>query len=187
MSDVLVVCTANQCRSPMAEAFLAREFEAADVAATVASAGVDATDGRPVVPGVTRALRRSDVGVDDHVSRRLTRELVDDAALIVTMERAHVREVTLLASDAWPRTFTLKELVRRGEAVGPRGAGEGADEWLVRVHRGRRPQDLVGSNPADDIEDPMGGAPADYERTAEELDALVRRLVDLVAPPGVSA
>jgi protein-tyrosine phosphatase len=182
MSDILVVCTANQCRSPMAQVMLERQLVAAGLDVEVGSAGVDAVDGRAVVTGVARAIRRSGLDLDAHASRRLSAALVDDAALVLTMERSHVREVAILSKDAWPRTFTLKELVRRGEAAGPRVPGESAEQWIARVHQGRRIQDLVGSDPADDVRDPTGGAPADFERTAEELDDLVRRLVALLAP-----
>lgn len=182
MSDILVVCTANQCRSPMVQAMLEQRLAATGLEVEVGSAGVDAVEGRPVVTGVTRAVRRSGLDLDAHASRLLTAALIDDAALVLAMERAHVREVAILSKDAWPRTFTLKELVRRGEAAGPRVAGEGAEQWIARVHQGRRIQDLVGSDPADDVRDPTGGAPADFERTVEELDDLVRRLVALLAP-----
>ena len=46
MTDVLALCAANMCRSPMAAALLARELAARDAAVTVGSAGLLA-DGEP--------------------------------------------------------------------------------------------------------------------------------------------
>lgn len=52
---LLVVCTANICRSPMAERFLRRDAATRGVDATVASAGM-LTNGEPASSGATEAL-----------------------------------------------------------------------------------------------------------------------------------
>ncbi|HET9442384.1 MAG TPA: hypothetical protein VFO65_03615, partial [Acidimicrobiales bacterium] len=77
---------------------------------------------------------------------------------------------------------TLKELVRRGEAVGARSAGQPLAEWLAKAHAGRAKPDLLGESPDDDVDDPIGGPRWRYERTAGELEALVDRLVALLFP-----
>ncbi|HVW34080.1 MAG TPA: hypothetical protein VHL53_16205, partial [Acidimicrobiia bacterium] len=98
------------------------------------------------------------------------------------MGRSHVREAVALAGPGvLPRAFTLKELVRRGEARGGRGPDEPLGDWLARLAAGRRPADLLGENPADDVADPVGGPKKDYERTAAELDDLATRLARLLA------
>src|SRR5205085_4940202 len=95
------------------------------------------------------------------------------------LERAHVREVVVLVPAAWPRAFTLKELVRRGEALGHRCPRESLGAWLARAHAGRSHHDLVGSSISDDVADPYGLSDAAYEETAAEIDNLVARLVAL--------
>jgi hypothetical protein len=82
----------------------------------------------------------------------------------------------------WPRAFTLKELVRRGEAIGPRGAGEPLEAWLAAAGEGRRRADLVGDDPLDDVADPVGGPERLYAATADELQDLVTRLADVAFP-----
>ena len=82
----------------------------------------------------------------------------------------------------WPRAFTLKELVRRGEMIGPRAPGESIEAWLARAHSGRNRADLLGSSSEDDVEDPIGLSRSAYEKTADELADLVDRLVDLLWP-----
>lgn len=180
MSDILLVCQANQCRSPMAEAFMRRHLADAGVAAGVSSAGLG-DSGQPAAFGAVRALRRRGLDLRNHQSRRVDPAMVGDASLVVGLERRHVREIVVMAPDAWPRTFTLKELVRRGALTGPRRRGESAEEWIERVHAGRQRDELIGADERDDVEDPMGASAADYERTADELDALLVRLVDLLA------
>jgi protein-tyrosine phosphatase len=118
-----------------------------------------------------------------HRSRAFTAAHLDGADLVIAMARRHVREAVLASPDAWPRTFTLKELVRRGEACGPRRPGQSLAAWLARVHQGRRTNDLLGDDPCDDVEDPIGRHDHVYEATAAELDDLIGRLVELAFAP----
>ena len=95
------------------------------------------------------------------------------------MAREHVRHAVVTAPDTWPRAFTLKELVRRGEEIGPAKPGEPLADWLARVHEGRERAALLGESPVDDVADPMGGPPQAYADTAALLDELMGRLVGL--------
>ena len=80
---------------------------------------------------------------------------------------------------AWPRSFTIRELVRRGDQAGRRPPGEDLAGWLARVHAGRSRQDLLGDSAEDDIADPIGGPLSGYQRTAEELRRLAVALAHL--------
>jgi hypothetical protein len=88
-----------------------------------------------------------------------------------------------MVPEAFPKVFTLKELVRRGEAVGPRGAGESLADWLARAHAGRTSADLMGNSGADDVPDPIGLPRSAYDRMVAELDDQLDRLVALVWAP----
>ena len=86
------------------------------------------------------------------------------------------------SSGTFPRTFTLKELVRRGERCGPRRTAQPLDEWLAEVADGRTTSELLGDDPGDDVADPIGMPDAEFERTAVELEGLIERLVGLLCP-----
>jgi hypothetical protein len=88
----------------------------------------------------------------------------------------------VLGDALLPRTFTLKELVRRGEAIGPRHNDESVESWLARAGAERRAMDLFGESASDDVADPYLGPPRVYEACIAELDDLVRRLVGLIWP-----
>jgi protein-tyrosine phosphatase len=177
-SEILVVCHANVCRSPMAAVMLSQRLSSLGVDATVTSAGLLHTGEPAAALGIEVMATRS-LELADHRSTLLQRALVDNADLIVAMERAQLREAVLLSPAVWPRCFTLKELARRAELVGPRGENEPLRDWLARVHQGREKSMLLGRDAADDLADPYGGSRADFERTASELEALLDRVTML--------
>jgi hypothetical protein len=91
-----------------------------------------------------------------------------------------VREAVLLSPGCWSRTFTLKDLVRRGEEAGPRRPDQPLAAWLAHLHAGRTRADLLGASVDDDVADPIGRKRGVYEGTATELDDLTARLAKLV-------
>ncbi len=173
-----MLCTGNICRSPMAEAFLRHRLEEIGVEARVHSAGLLDSGRRATDEGVAVL---ADLGLDtsEHRSRRITAQMVQDADLVLCMAREHLREAVLLVPEAWPRSFTLKELVRRAEQTGPRPGEEPFDEWLGKLHAGRTRTALLGSSGDDDVADPIGGSWSVYKTTAAEIHGLVDRLVRL--------
>jgi protein-tyrosine-phosphatase len=146
---------------------------------TVASAGL-LEGGRPVTAEVIKVMTPFGVDMTSHRSTRLTETAIEGADLILGMERRHGREVALLVPSAWPRTFTLKDLVRRGEGVGPRTAGQPLARWLEAVGQGRERSALTGRESEDEVADPIGGRIGQYRATVAELSDLVDRLVRLL-------
>ena len=147
----------------------------------VGSAGLRLVGERASAHGVDVLADRG-IDISAHRSRILDRELLETADVAIAMSREHLREAVLALPDIWPRAFTLKELVRRGAAIGIRAPGESIDAWLSRAHAGRQRADLLGQSPDDDVDDPVGLGRGAFERTANELTDLVDRLVDLLWP-----
>jgi protein-tyrosine-phosphatase len=146
---------------------------------TVASAGL-LEGGRPVSPEVVTTLLPFGIDLSGHRSTQLTAAALEGADLILGLERRHAREAILLVPSAWPRTFTLKDLVRRGETLGPRPAHQPLGTWLAAVGDGRERTDLIGRSPEDDVADPLGGDLAAYRAAAAEIADLVQRLTRLL-------
>ncbi len=166
----------------MAQVLLQHRLDALGVGARVRSAG-ELRGGVAASPGSVRAMAARGLDLGDHRSRTINGDEVGAADLVIGMARRHVREAVLASPEAWPRAFTLKELVRRAEGTGPRPPDQPLSAWLDLVGLGRRPVDLLGDDPADDVEDPIGRADDLYEATAAELAELVERLADLAFPP----
>jgi protein-tyrosine-phosphatase len=118
---VLMVCTGNMCRSPLAEAILRAELErrGAD-GIEVSSAGTGAWEGNPASDSALLVGLENNLDLSGHRARHLSRELVDQADLILTMSRAHTQRVERLGGD--DRVFLL------GEYAGMRGSKAEVDD-----------------------------------------------------------
>lgn len=162
----------------MAKALLRARMAAESCELRVASAGFLEPGLEPPVE-VVDALSNKGVDLAGHRSRQVSAELVRAADLVVTMTRQHLIEVITTAPDAWEHCFTLVELVQRAESAGPRQSGEDVDTWVRRLHGWRTRASLLSLSLADDVADPMGGRPVDFERLADHLEDLIDRLVVL--------
>ena len=178
--NVLVVCSANICRSRIAEVRLRKELAERSVPASVSSAGTLAGR-REVPPQVKELLGKTDARLSEP-GRQVELGDLEEADLVICLAREHLRELVVLSPGCWEKTATLCELVRRGSAVGPRTVWEEPSEWLRRVLRGREMRSMVGESPVDDIADPYGGSLADYRRADREITGLVHQLADLIWP-----
>lgn len=89
MASVLLVCTANICRSPMAEAIFKAKL--GDVFKTIVSAGVHADPrGGPVDARAAAALARHNYSLERRWrSRRVEPERLGDYDLVLVMEAEH--------------------------------------------------------------------------------------------------
>jgi low molecular weight protein-tyrosine phosphatase len=181
VAHVLVICTGNICRSPMAEGFLRSAFEhrLGAAAPTVDSAGTLGWEGSPAQAESIVAAREREVDIESHVARRVTPALIERADLVLTMAGEHRDEVVGAVPEATGRAFTLKELVRLVQALPP-PAATSSDSLAARVaeadslRRGGFP-----GNPRDeDIADPLGQPQDTYRAVAWELDDWIHRLAD---------
>ncbi len=163
----------------MAEGLLRAHLHRVGIHAQVGSAGLF-PGGSSAAPDAVGLMTERGVDITRHVSCQITADIARSANLIVGMSRQHVREACVSYGALLQRAFTLKELVRRGEDIGPRRQDETLYTWLGRVGAGRRPSDLVGDSPNDDIADPIGKPRPFYEQTADELDDLITRFLNLV-------
>jgi protein-tyrosine phosphatase len=174
MTRVLFVCMANQCRSPLAEAIARQEFGGGGV--EFASAGLMA-GGAHVPPVGIRVADELEIDLKDHVSRQVDAGIIASADLVLTMERKHARALVAADPGLWPRVFTLKQFSRWAE-----GRSAPTDEdfraWLER-EAGVRPRgELLGSDAADDIDDPVNSPARAWRRLATELREHIRIVLD---------
>jgi len=175
---ILVLCTANVCRSAMAAPLLARRLAALGVTTPVRSAGMTRR-GDPPHPEVISVMASYGIETAAHRSRVACAADLALATVVLAMSRENLRYAVTTAPAAWPRAFTLKELIRRGEQIGPRPPDEPFSGWLARAHAGRERMALLGDSAEDDVADPAGGPRRAYADTARLLERLVTRLAEL--------
>ena len=113
---ILLVCTGNTCRSPMAEA-LCRKLIAdklgcpiqaiGDHGVMVASAGIAAMLGNRPSPEAVTVMAEEGLNLSDHESQPLTGQLVRQADIIWAMTRSHRQTIVAQWPEAAPRTWVL--------------------------------------------------------------------------------
>jgi protein-tyrosine phosphatase len=137
-ANVLIVCHANVCRSPAAEMlFKARQRASSrSSSAPIAfhSAGIRAVNGHAMDPVMRRLLAEQGVASGIHYSRRLDRQLVRSADLVLVSERAQVSTVEALDPASRGKVYPLGKWEDDSDVADPHG-GEEADyrESLVLI------------------------------------------------------
>lgn len=91
-SDILFVCTGNTCRSPMAE-YLYNDMVKGLSAPKGCSAGLLAADSDPATVYAIKAMRDFKLDLSPHRSRMLSRSMLAEASLVVTMTDSHKAEL----------------------------------------------------------------------------------------------
>src|SRR2546426_10509174 len=89
IQTVLFVCTGNICRSPLAASLLERALKERGLEVAVSSAGTGAWDGTPASEGAYLVGLEQGLDLSGHRARLLTRDLVEQSDLILTMARHH--------------------------------------------------------------------------------------------------
>lgn len=128
MTHVLMVCSGNTCRSPMAAALLRQLAEAEGPSGlTVSSAGTAAMTGAPASEGAFLVALEAGLDLSAHQARPLTAAMVRDADLILAMSRSHLRRVEELGGSG--KAMLLGRYATAGmedeEIADPFGGGVG--------------------------------------------------------------
>ena len=94
---VLLVCTANICRSPMAEVLW--RASAADLGrpVSVGSAGLDARPGWPADQTCVELMARRGLDLKGHHSTQFHPDVAVECELVLVMEPVHLRRILAIA------------------------------------------------------------------------------------------
>lgn len=151
---ILLVCTGNTCRSPMAEALMRKciaeklgppsktEKDSRDnTAIEVLSAGISASPGCAASPEAVEIMKQYGLDLSGHGSQPLTEKLVQHADLIYTLTSVHRHAIL----ERWPAATGRTHCLR------PDGG---------------------------DVDDPIGAGIDIYRRCAAQIEQAVRQRVD---------
>jgi protein-tyrosine phosphatase len=177
MTSILVVCTGNVCRSPMAEGFLRKALAdtLGDPGVAVSSAGTAGWEGSQAMAEAVAAAAELGVDIAGHRARRLRSGMAETADLVLCMAGEHHDAIVRATPSAAGRTFTLKELVRLLERL-PEGDPDRVEDRIAAADAMRRGSPATGDHD-DDVADPLGLPLNGYRAIAFELDDRCARLV----------
>lgn len=167
---VMVVCTGNICRSPMAEVMLRAAFAKAGLTDVIVdSTGIsDEEEGNPIDRRARRVLSAHRLSVpDDHQARQISYRDLSETDLILPMTAHHAAVLRQRAMynqlDASPDVAKIR-MFRSFDPQAPAVAGH--QEHLL------------------DVEDPWYGGRQDFEDCYAELQAAIPGIVAYVAEQG---
>ncbi len=181
---VLAVCTANICRSPMAEYLLRAELAAAyepesALRFEVSSAGIRGWDGAAMDPSAAAELRRLGGDPSNFRARSFTAELAVRADIILTATTDHRRAVLQDVPQALRRTFTLLEFAHLVSATPEPDGSAGDPREVVRRAAARRGAARLETY---DLADPYGHDADVHRATAEMVQASTGAVSRAFAP-----
>ncbi|WP_268778286.1 arsenate reductase/protein-tyrosine-phosphatase family protein [Rubrobacter aplysinae] len=96
---ILFVCTANICRSPMAETIFDVLAGERELPYRAESAGVSNFGGAPMSSNAREVLQEAGIPASDHHSREVTEEMVRKSRLVLVMGPRHATELSRRFGD----------------------------------------------------------------------------------------
>lgn len=178
---ILLVCTGNICRSPLAEHLLRAGLdELAPEQFQISSAGTQSWEGGPVTGQIRKIAEERGLSISDFTSTRLQPQHIEDADLVLTMDRSHRSDVVQMVPTSLRRTFTLREFARILPSVPPEGQTQPAQRWhslAVLAQRYRRPVRDPAAAVSDDVVDPFDRSDAVYDAMIEQMVPAINSLI----------
>ena len=124
---IVVVCTGNLCRSPIAEVLIRKKLESIQNAnVIVESAGVYAVDGYPATEEMVSQADRFDLDLSGHKAKQLTPDMIARAGLILSVSTQHSNTIVSSHPQASQKIRLLGEKIDLEEIVDPYQRGEAA-------------------------------------------------------------
>lgn len=169
--NVLVLCRANHCRSPLMEFLLREQVVLRNLNWTVTSAGTEAVDGWAMHQYSAQILGDRGLRTTGWVSRRLTDDLLADAHLVLTATQDQRELVETLQPALVGSTFTLLHLAHLARSTHPDRmlAAVELGPWLLQEsYRRRKWMERTPENQRD-LEDPLGRPPNRFRGCANVI------------------
>lgn len=175
---VLMICTANQCRSPMAAFLLRHAIDQLELDWVVESAGTNVREGTSIHPVIREVLAEQNLEIGSHRARQVDIEAIAAADLILTADVGHRQSIVATDVRALNKAFPLRQFARFAAAVDLQSenpATLGAD--LVTGARMARSRFQPTGPGGDDINDPIGGKVRQFRACRDAVSAAVDQFI----------
>ena len=131
-NNILFVCIGNICRSPSAE-YLLKHKTAHRPGLTIHSAGLGALVDQGIDATAGELLSANGIDASEHVARKLTRDMLVNADLILTMEPRHIKGINDLAPQVSGKTFLLGKWSNNQDVPDPYRKSREAFEHVYKL------------------------------------------------------
>lgn len=159
MFRIMIVCTGNICRSPMAQYMLENALEDAEISQVqvLSRAITDGEAGKPIDPRAASTLRSHGLDASMHVAAQVTADELAEMDLILAMDTDH-----------------FEELVPELAEIDP------SERPQLRMFRSFDPQAANAPHERQGVYDPWYGDAGDFRETWKLVSASLPALVDYV-------
>ncbi len=106
---ILIICTGNTCRSPMAEGIFKALIKDNNLNIQVSSAGTFAFDGDKVSDHSVTGLKKKGMDISNHKSTLVYEDLVIEADIILAMANTHKQNIIKKFPKVKNKVFLLNE------------------------------------------------------------------------------
>jgi len=116
-NEVVFVCTANTCRSPMAAGLFRHALAAQDdplKSLKVSSAGVSVYDRQPANPNAIKAMSKVGVDISDHRSQPINEAMLESALAFFAMTETHLAMLSYQIDPPPENAFLMRSFIEGG-------------------------------------------------------------------------
>ena len=175
MFEILVICTGNRNRSPIAEAALKQATEGLPV--RVSSVGLLDLGCSPALPETIEVAAHLGLDINGHRSRSITEVDASQVDLLLGLEWQHVAAAVVDYGAPVDRSFTLVQLdeLLAGAPQIQESDPELRAHEVIRMAQERK-KSLGASSVGTAVKDPFGGPMSGYEEMAQLVKSAAERI-----------
>lgn len=120
-NKILIVCTGNICRSPIAEALFNKHLPSLHVGSAGIVVTENALDGYNAEPNAIEVASAHGLDISQHHAKQITAADIKENDLILTMSQNHASQLAYSFSGAKAKTLLIGQWINVGHVKDPLG------------------------------------------------------------------
>ncbi|HBT3181197.1 arsenate reductase/protein-tyrosine-phosphatase family protein [Klebsiella aerogenes] len=128
-NSILVVCTGNICRSPIAERILSNAMKNLQIN----SAGLGALIGHSADLSAIRVAEKNGVSLEGHKGKQFSSEMARQYDLVLVMDKGHLERISQIAPEIRGKTMLLGHWLNKSEIPDPYKQSDEAFDFVYKL------------------------------------------------------